>query len=583
MTGKSLRQKDARTGVTPKPLSKAAVGNPGLDQILLGGLPRGRTTLFSGGPGCGKSLLALEFVLRGAEAGEPGIFVPFEERAEAVRANALTLGWDLEALERERRLFILDTHIDHETLVSGSFDFKGLLAIIEGVARDIGSKRLALDAIDVLLRFLGDPGREREQLFALSDWLLDRAMTSVLTVKRSADQDGTSRYEFLDYLADCVIHLDQRVTDQVTTRRLRVLKYRGSDYGRNEYPFVTAAGGLRIIPVSSAELRHKELGGPVSSGQADLDEVLGGGYLRASCAMIAGASGTGKTTLTSTFARAAAARGEKVLLISFEESIEAICGTMLSSGIDLRPGLEAGMIRPLTTMPEAMGVEQHLLRILDAIDEFGPEHMIVDAVSATNRMGSGQSAFEFLVRLVNSCRERGITMIFANQTFEESRPLEIAGQQISSLVDTIVHLRYVESGGETNRVLAIIKSRGRQHSNQIREFRITDRGVELARIYTGEGEVLTGAARQEKEVRDAIQLRRIEALIEAKRREIEHRAAESKAEAARRMAAVTQAEIELREMEMEWNKARESQDARVRLRAGEADSSLVPPPDQVEN
>lgn len=296
MEGTSLGQSDARTngaGIPPKPLPKTPTGNPGLDRILRGGLPKGRTTLFSGGPGCGKSLLALEFVLRGAEEGEPGIYVPFEERADSVRTNALTLGWDLAAMERDRRLFIVDTYIDHETVVSGTFDLKGMLAIVEGVVRDIGGKRLVLDAIDVLLRYYHDPAREREQLFALNDWLLERGLTSVLTVKRSGSTENHSRYEFLDYLADCVIQLDQRVTDQVTTRRLRVIKYRGSDYGRNEYPYVTAAGGLRMVPISDVELRHRRLGEPVTSGSARLDEVLGGGYLRSSCVMISGASGAG--------------------------------------------------------------------------------------------------------------------------------------------------------------------------------------------------------------------------------------------------------------------------------------------------
>lgn len=568
MAANSLRQKDARTQVAAKPIVKAATGNAGLDEILRGGFPVGRTTLLSGGPGSGKSLLALEFMLGGAEAGEPGIFVPFEERADAVRTNALTLGWDLAALERQGRIFVLDTHIDHETIVSGSFDLKGLLSIVEGVIRDMGTKRLALDAIDVLLRFFNDTTREREQLFALNDWLLEHAVTTVLTVKRSVNDDGNSRYEFLDYLADCVLHLDQRVVEQVTTRRLRVLKYRGSDYGRNEYPFVTAAGGLRIIPVSGVELRHQPLGEPVSSGRRELDEALGGGYLRASSVLVAGASGTGKTTLASTFACAAAARGEKVMMISFEESIEAVASAMLSSGTDLRPGLQSGLIRPVTAMPEAMGVEEHLLRILDCIEAFEPDHVIVDAISATRRMGSGHSAFEFLVRLLSPCRERGITTILLNQTSDDGTIFQIAGHELSSLVDSIIFLRYVESGGETNRVLSIIKSRGRNHSNQLREFRISNSGVELASIYSGKGEVLTGAARQEKEANDAVELRRIEAHIQAKQREIDRHRAEMQAEEARRLAALDQAELELRQMEMERDKAREAQDARLQMRSG---------------
>ena len=554
----------------PRPLPKTPTGNTGLDKILQGGLPRGRTTLFSGGPGCGKSLLALEFAIRGAEAGEPGIYVSFEERASAVRVNAATLGWDIETLEREKKLFLLDSPVQQETIVTGNFDLKALLAIIDGLTQELGGKRLVLDAIDVLLRYYNDTFREREQLFALNDWLLDRELTSILTVKRDEGADGNSRYEFLDYLADCVIHLDQRVVDQVTTRRLRVVKYRGSDYGRNEYPYVTGLGGLRMIPVSSVEMMHKAPGGPVSSGQEHLDQVLGGGYLQGSCIMIAGASGTGKTTLACTFARGAAERGERVLYISFEESIEAIVGSLLSSGTDLRPGLKSGVIRALTAMPESMGVEEHLLRILDVTDDFQPQHMVVDAISAARRMGSDRAAFEFLVRLLNACRERGITALIVNQTTGDAVALEIAGDHISSLLDAILFLRYVESGGETNRVISVVKSRGTRHSNQIREFRITDEGVELADIYAAEGGVLTGTARQEKEARDAIDLRKIQALTEAKQREIERRRAELQAESARLSAAIAQAEIELQNMHIEREKALQSASARRNSRGDES-------------
>jgi len=549
-------------------LPKAPTGNPGLDSILLGGLPRGRSTLLSGGPGCGKSLIALEFAVRGAADGEPAIYIPFEERPDAVRTNAQTLGWDLVALERERRLFVLDARMDSDPIISGEFDLKGLLAIVDGATRAFGAKRLVLDAIDVLLRFYNDPNRERDQLFALNEWLLERALTTVLTVKRSEGMETNSRYEFLDYLADCVIHLDQRVTDQVTTRRLRIVKYRGSDYGRNEYPYVTAAGGLRVIPISNVELRHKPLGEPVSSGHIALDDLLGGGYHRSSCVTICGASGTGKTTLASVFTCAAASRGEKVLFITFEESMEAVAGAMLSSGTDLRPGLRDGTIMSLSAMPESMGVEEHLLRILDVIEHFEPMHVVVDAVSAARRMGSDRGAFEFLVRLINACRERGLTMILLNQTHGDTLALEIAGEQLSSLVDTILFLRYVESAGETNRVVSAVKSRGREHSNQVREFRITGHGIEIAEVYVGEGGVLTGTARQEKEAWDAAEARRTDAMIEAKRREIDRRRAELQAEEARLTAAVAQAQVELGNLEIEQQKGREGRRTRQSLRSG---------------
>jgi circadian clock protein KaiC len=557
-------------------LPRIPTGNPGLDEVLLGGLPKGRTTVVSGGPGCGKSILGLEFLVRGAQAGQPGILVPFEERVEAVRANALTLGWDLAALEKQNLIMLVDAHIDHDMLMSGRFDLQGLLAIIDGASRFLKAERLVLDAIDVLLRYYNDLPQEREQFLFLNDWLLDHKLTTVLTVKRSELTSAGGRYEYLDYLADCVIHLDQRVNQQVTTRRMRVVKYRGSNYGRNEYPYVTGVGGITVIPISGAELRHKPLGEAVSSGQVQLDEMLGGGYLQNSCVLIAGASGTGKTTLASLFARAACERKEKVLFVGFEESTEALTGAMLSSGTDLRPAIAAGQLRTLTAMPESAGIEEHLVRVANAMTDLGPQHIVLDAISAVRRMGSERATFEFLVRLVGICRERGVTLIINNQTKGAEQAGEIAGEESSSLVDAIIALRYIEVGGETNRLISVIKSRGMNHSNQLREFRITDNGVELADIYAGEGGVLTGAARQEKEARDSVERRRTEAIVEAKRSEITRRKAELDAETTRLTAAVEQAEIELEQLEIERHKLSEGLSARLALRGGEKANANQP-------
>lgn len=555
--------------VMPIALPRVPTGNPGFDQVLLGGLPKGRTTLISGGPGCGKSVLSLEFLVRGGMSGQPGVLVAFEERPQAVRANALTLGWDLSALEDQRRLALVDAHIDQEMITAGSFDLRGLLAIIEGTAQEIGAERLVLDALDVLLHYFNDPAREREQLFLLNNWLLEHQFTSILTVKRTTKADTAAHYEFLDYLADCVIHLDQRVSEQVTTRRMRVVKYRGSDYGRNEYPFITGPGGLRFIPVSGAELRHKALGPAVSSGSRKMDEILGGGYARGSSVLISGPSGTGKTTLLSVFACAAAERKEKVLFIGFEESSEALVSAMLSSGTDLRPALKSGMLRSLTVMPETTGVEEHLVRIIDVIREFSPEHVVLDAISAVGRSGAPSAAFDFLVRLVTTCRESGITLLIVNQSFGNASPGEIAGGHAASLVDTIVALSYIEAGGETNRLIDVVKSRGMRHSNQLREFRITDDGVDIADIYASEGAVLTGAARLEKEARDMADSRRTEAVIEAKKSEVARRKAELETETARLHAAIQESEAELSQLQLDISRAQETREARLRLRSGE--------------
>jgi len=396
-------------------------------------------------------------------------------------------------------------------------------------------------------------------------------VTSLVTVKRSEGSEGSSRYEFLDYLADCVIHLNQRVADQVTTRRLRVVKYRGSDSGHNEYPYVTSAEGLKVIPISEVELRHQPLEERLTSGQFALDEVLGGGFFRGGCVLIAGVSGTGKTTLASIFARAACGRGERVLFLSFEESAESIVQSMLSSGTDLRPALDSGVLRPLTAMPEALGAEEHLIRFLEALEQFSPHHVILETISAAVRMGSGRAAFEYVVRLMNACRQRGTTVLFTDQTVSDRDEATIAGKPFSSLVDTIVFLRYVEIGGETNRVLSAVKSRGSYHSNQLREFRITSRGVEILPVYAGEGGMLTGAARQGREVREAAEARRLGGALEAKRKEIARRKAELEAENARLLAAVQQAETELAGMELEAARNEESRSKRGRMRQGKFD------------
>jgi circadian clock protein KaiC len=516
-------------------------------------------------------MIGLEYLVRGAGVGEAGILVPFEESIEAVRTNALTLGWDLAELERERRLFVVDARPDYGTVVSGDFDIKGLLTIIDGVAREIGARRLVLDAMDVLLRHYDNPAREREQLFLLNEWLMERGFTSVITVKRSDGIERSSRYEFLDYLADCLIHLNQCVADQVTVRRLRVVKYRGSDSWHNEYPYVTSAEGVKVIPISEVELRHQPLHERLTSGHPGLDNVLGGGFFLGGCVLIAGASGTGKTTLASTFARVACARGERVLFLSFEESAESMVHSMLSSGTDLRPARDSGTLRLLTAMPEALGAEEHLIRFLETLEQFSPHHVILETISAVVRMGPERAAFEYVVRVLNACRQRGSTVFFTDQTVGNQDEIAVAGKSLSSLVDTIVYLRYVEIGGEINRLLSVVKSRGSYHSNQLREFRITSQGVEILPVYAGEGGMLTGAARQEQEVHDAVETRRLRGALDAKRREIARHQAVLEAENARLLAAVQQAEAELTGLELEAARKEESHSERGRMRQGKFD------------
>jgi circadian clock protein KaiC len=463
-----------------RPIPKVATQIPGLDEVLEGGLPKGRTTLVSGGPGSGKTVLGLEFLCRGALAGEPGVFVTFEERAEAVRTNAMSMGWDLAALEKAGKVAVIEARLYGEEVLSGDFDIQGILAIVEGHAKRIRAKRVVMDALDVLLRVYGDAQRERTELYRLHDWLIDHKLTNVLSVKAQLDGDMVHRYEFLDFMADCVIRLDHRVVGQVATRRLRVVKYRGSGFGTNEYPYVIGERGIVLFPVSKTELTHQPLGPKVSSGLAGLDAMLDGGFRRAACILIAGSSGTGKTTLASAFARAACRRHEKVLYLNFEESHEAMAAGMLSAGIDLRPAIRTQRLMVQTALPEAMGTDGHLVRALEALDSFKPDHLILDAISACIRMGSQQAAFEYLMRLVGVVKERGITCILTNQITD---PLgcgeEISGLGFSSVVDAVVHLRFVDAGQEIGRQILVIKARGSGHSNRRESFYITEHGIEF--------------------------------------------------------------------------------------------------------
>jgi len=447
--------------------------------VLGGGLPAGRMTLLNGGAGSGKSLIGLQSLLHGARAGEPGILVLFEERADAVRLNARSLGWDLAALERSNKLFLLDARLNPDALVSGDFSIKGLLAILDRQAKAMRARRLVLDAVDTLVQLYDSASRERQELHGLHEWLLDRRLTTIMTVKSLPQGDARSRYEFLDFMADCVIDVDQRVTAQVATRRLRVVKYRGSGYGRNEYPFIISQDGINVIPITSNVLQHRAPGDRMSTGQAQLDPLLDGGFKRGTSILIVGTAGAGKTTLACVFAQAACRRGERVLYLSFEESPESLVSNMLSPGIVLRPLIKAGHLIVQSYLPEAMGVEEHLFLALQALDELRPKHVVVDAISACTRMGSPHAAFEYLMRVLNACKERGVTCFYLNQSTGADVVAEISGIGISSIIDTVVLLRQLPIDGAMTRQVIVMKSRGSRHSEQFHEFRINDGGIHL--------------------------------------------------------------------------------------------------------
>lgn len=457
-------------------IAKIATGIRGLDEMLHGGFPAGRMTLVSGGPGTGKTLLALEFLYRKSMAGEAVLFLSFEERAEAFRLNARSLGWDLAALEQAGRLGLMSPELSAGIVQAGSFDIQGLLAILTGRVKALGVRCIVLDALDAILRTFSDERQQRDQLDILRRWLDEMGLTAVLTVKISPQ--GDTIYPFLDYMADCVLYLDQRVNAQVRTRRMRIIKYRGSDFMSNEYPYEISAG-IRILPVSGISLEHRPLAERLTSGNPGLDNILGGGFRRSASILLAGASGTGKTTLANIFVRGVCQQGERVLYLNFEESAEAMVAEMRSVGIDLHPFLAQGLLEIRTAMPEAMGVESHLLRIFDILEAFNPRHVIVDAISACRRMGSPKAGFELLVRLIDACKKQGITCMFTNQSEAADSLHQISTIGISSLIDTAIVLKYREAAGELQRRLLVLKSRGSRHSSRFSRMIISDDGIEL--------------------------------------------------------------------------------------------------------
>lgn len=455
----------------------------GLDQILHGGLPFGRTTLVTGGPGTGKSLFGLEFLYRSALSDDPGIFISFEETAAGLRDNAITLGWDLAPLEQSGKLFLFEARIDPQAIVAGEFGIQGFIAILDRKLKAMGAKRIVIDAIDVLLRLINDANRAQNELLTLHQWLAQRDITAMLTMKAPSDCEHARHYDFMDYMVDCVITLDNRMVGQLSTRRLRVIKYRGSGFGSNEYPFVIDRPGITLLPISDVTLQHRALGDKFSTGMPALDSLMDGGLRRGSSVLISGSSGTGKTTLCSTLSHAACLRDEKVLYISFEESEAALVSAMLSPGIDLHGAIAAGNLRLLTTMPEAMGAEQHLVRSVNAIEQMQPIYVVLESASACKRMGTEQAAFEYMMRVINFCKGKGITILVTNQTAGFMNQEEVSGIGVSSIVDAIILLRLAEEDGELRRKLLVMKSRGSSHSHRYHDFHITDHGVDLSQEY----------------------------------------------------------------------------------------------------
>jgi len=504
-------------------LAKSPTGIRGLDEITLGGLPRGRPTLVCGRAGCGKTLFAVEFLVHGAiDYDDPGVFVAFEETEEDLTKNVASLGYDLADLSRRKKLTIDYIRVERSEIEeTGEYDLEGLFVRLGHAIDSIGAKRVVLDTIEAIFSGFQNTNILRAELRRLFRWLKDKGVTAVITAEQG---DGTlTRHGLEEYVSDCVILLDHRVRDQISTRRLRVVKYRGSSHGTNEYPFLIDEQGISVLPITSLGLEHKAASERVSTGIESLDQMLGGkGYYRGTSILISGTAGTGKTSIAAHFVDAACRRGERCIYFSSEESPAQVTRNLRSIGLDLEPWMKKGLLHFDATRPNFHGLEMHLLRVQKLIDQIKPSITVFDPLSGYLTLGDSLEVKSMLTRLLDSLKGRQITSIF--NTLLEGDHSELQSELgVSSLMDTWILLRNIEHNGERNRGLYILKARGIAHSNQIREFIFTDRGIELKDVYAGAEGVLTGSARAAQEAREkaAAQLRR--EAIERKKRELERK------------------------------------------------------------
>jgi len=460
-------------------IAKCPTGIRGLDEIIFGGLPRGRPTLLCGGTGCGKTLLAMEFIVRGIrEFNEPGVFMAFEETADELAANVASLGFDLPALERRKKFAIDYVRIERSEIEEiGHYNLEGLFVRLAHMIHKVGAKRVALDSLEALFAGLSNEAVLRGELRRLFRWLKDQRVTAVITAEQG--QNTLTRHGIEEYVSDCVILLNHRMINQVATRHLRVVKYRGSAHGTDEYPTMIDETGLRVLPISSLGLDYGVTKERVSTGVKALDATFGfKGYFRNSSVLISGTAGTGKSSLAASFAEAACRHGERCLYIAYEEAPAQIIRNMASIGLDLSHWVGNGRLQFHAVRPTYYGLEQHLVAIHKRLEEFRPTAVVMDPLTNLTPIGTAPEITAMLTRLVDFLKRRGITAIFTSLT-DAQRGQEQTSAGVSSLMDTWLLLRQVENNDDRKRLLYILKSRGMAHSSQVREFLLTDKGIQF--------------------------------------------------------------------------------------------------------
>jgi circadian clock protein KaiC len=502
-------------------LEKSPTGIKGLDEISGGGLPKGRTTIVCGGPGSGKTMLGLEFLVRGAvQFNAPGVVLAFEESPEEMTRNVASLGFDLKALSKSKKLFLDYVRLEpSEIEETGDYDLEGLFVRLQHAVDTVGAKRVLLDTLEALFSCFSNLGIMRSEIRRLFRWLKERELTAVVTAEKG---DGTfTRHGLEEYVSDCVILLDHRISEQTSTRRMRIVKYRGTSHGADEYPFLIDEHGISVLPVTSLALEHKVSTERVSTGISDLDQMLEGkGYYRGSTVLVSGTAGSGKTTLATHFAEATCRRGERCLFIGFEESRGQVFRNVATLGIDLDQWVKKGLLFHRAWRPTQLGMEMHLLRIHQLVQELKPQTMVVDPVTNLITNSTQRDVRSMLTRLIDFLKEMGTTALFTSLT-KGGHHLETTEENISSVIDSWLLLRDVEQNGERNRCLYVLKSRGMVHSNQMREFVMSGQGIKLLPVYIGAGQVLTGSSRLAEEAKDQAEALARKQELERKREQLE--------------------------------------------------------------
>lgn len=535
---KPLRAEPGRRTASPLPvLRKVATGIAGFDDVTHGGLPLGRTSLVCGAAGCGKTLFGMQFLIRGAlDFNEPGAFVAFEESEEDLAKNVASLGFDLNELQRRKLLSVDHIRVERQEIEeNGEYDLEGLFIRLALALDSVKAKRLVIDTLETVFGGMSNHGLLRSELKRLFNWLKERGVTTIITAERG---DGLlTRHGLEEYVSDCVVLLDHRVNDQISTRRLRVVKYRGSTHGSNEYPFLIDRDGLTVVPITASNLDYESSDERITTGVPGLDQMLGGqGYFRGSTVLVSGTAGSGKSSLAAHLARATCARGERCLYVSYEESPQQIIRNMASIGLELRKDVSAGLLRLSSHRPTSLGLEGHLAVLHKLTSDFAPTTVVVDPVGTMSSAGAMYDAHLMLVRMIDFFKARGITVLLTSLT-HGGEAMEATDIAVSSLVDTWLLVKSVELNGERSRLLYVLKSRGMAHSNQVREFLITSRGVDLVDPYVGPEGVLTGTARLAQEEREVMaerereaEKRRAERLLMRKQSLLEQRIAQLQAE-----------------------------------------------------